>query len=123
MQARIFVKVKVNGRSWRPVKAFAQSGPTDHHYVIKRDGSKTTIVFGDGVHGAQPPPGSSVEATYRIGSGKTGNVAAENAAVTYRYRVHPTLDQALWVAIRNRTHTISFNRHRRFVSGKLKQDY
>jgi hypothetical protein len=29
---------------------------------------------------------------------------------------HPTLDQALWVAIRNRTHAISFPRYREFIN-------
>jgi hypothetical protein len=111
MQAHVFVKVKVSGRSWRPVKAFAECGPTDHHYVIKRNGTKTTVVFGNGVHGAQPPPGPTVEVTYRTGSGAAGNVAAANVAVTYSVATKP-MDQTLWVSIRNKTHAIGFDRYR-----------
>jgi len=98
MQARI--RVKVNGRLWKQVKRFVQSGPTDRHYIIETNGNKTTVVFGDGVHGAIPPSGSNVEATYRTGSGTAGEVT-----VSFRAR-----DQGLWIAIRNRTHAISFER-------------
>ena len=34
----------------------------------------------------------------------------------------PTLDQALWVAIRNRTHAISFDRYRKFINRALSSD-
>ena len=36
-----------------------------------------------------------------------------------RTQSDPTLDQALWVAIRNRTHAISFERYRTFIEGVL----
>jgi hypothetical protein len=97
------VTIKINGRSWRQVKSFAKSKPTDHHYVAKTTNGKSTISFGDGVHGATLPVGSNVEATYRTGSGKANEVK-----LSYRTAIDPTLDQALWVAIRNRTHAIGF---------------
>jgi hypothetical protein len=106
------VVVKVNGRAWKVVHAFAKSGPTDTHYVIKTNGAKITINFGDGVHGAKPPSGSNVEATFRTGAGKAGKVT-----VSYRISTHPTQDQALWIAIRNRTNAISFVRYRRTSRG------
>jgi|SRR5580704_11614730 hypothetical protein len=103
------VTVKVNGRRWQEVKSFARSGPTKRHYVAETIGGKTTIGFGNGVHGATLPTGANVEATYRTGSGKTGEVK-----LSYRVRSSPTLDQALWVAIRSRTQAISFGRYRHF---------
>ncbi len=36
-----------------------------------------------------------------------------------RTRVHPTRDQALWIAIRNRTHAIGFNRYSNFINRVL----
>jgi hypothetical protein len=102
------VVLKVNGRTWQAVKNFAKSGPTDPNYVVKTSGSKTTVIFGDGVHGAKPPSGSNVEVTFRIGS-------ARKASLSYRIASHPTLDQALWIAIRNRTHAVSFNRYKEFM--------
>jgi hypothetical protein len=104
------VTIKVNGRGWRQVKSFARSRPADRHYVTETTGYKTTISFGDGVHGAKLPTGSNIEATYRTGSGKASEVK-----LSYRTASDPTLDQALWVAIRNRTHAISFGRYRHLL--------
>jgi hypothetical protein len=112
MKSRVLIRV--NGRRWKQVKTFAKSGPTDRHYVLEVSGDKTTIVFGNGVQGAQPSLGSNVEATYRTGSGSAGNVSAGNIVVTYRVATKPTPDQTLWVSIRNRTNVISFQRLRRF---------
>jgi hypothetical protein len=81
------VTIKVNSRRWRHVKSFAKSGPTDSDYVAETMGGKTTISFGDGVHGATLPTGSNVEATYRTGSGKAGEIK-----LSYRTLSDPTLD-------------------------------
>jgi hypothetical protein len=105
------VTIKVNSRRWRHVKSFAKSGLTDRDYVAETMGGKTTISFGDGVHGARIPTGSNIEATYRTGSGKASKVK-----LSYRTASDPTLDQALWVAIRNRTHAISFGRYQHFMN-------
>jgi hypothetical protein len=112
MKSRVLIRV--NGRRWKQVKTFAKSGPSDRHYALEVSGDKTTIVFGNGVQGAQPSPGSNLEATYRTGSGSAGNVGAENVVVTYRVAIKPRPGQTLWVAIRNRTNAISFQRSRRF---------
>jgi len=106
------VTIRVNGRRWQQVKSFAKSRPTNLHYVAKTTLGKTTISFGDGVHGATLPTGSNVQATYRTGSGK-----ADEVKLSYRVRSSPTLDQAVWVAIRNRTHAISFERYGHFRNG------
>jgi hypothetical protein len=107
MQPRVVLKV--NGRPWKGVRAFAKSGPTDPHYVIKTSGTKTTIIFGDGVHGAKLPSGSNIEATFRTGS-------ARETSLSYRVASDRTPDEILWIAIRNRTHAISFERYRRFLN-------
>jgi hypothetical protein len=101
------VSIKVNGRHWVEVKSFAKSGPTDRQFITKTTGGKTTVVFGDGESGAKLPAGSTLEATYRAGSGNAGEVR-----LSYRVRIKPTPDQTLWIAIRNRTHAISFERYR-----------
>lgn len=105
MQSRFIVKV--DGRVWNEVKTFAESGPTDAHYIAETSGRKTTIIFGDGVHGAKLPSGSKVEATYRTGTGRAG------VTVMYRAAAAETRDQTLWVAIRNRANAISFEKDRR----------
>ena len=106
------VVVKVNGRAWKFVYTFPKSGPTDAHYVIKTSGAKITIILGDGVHGAKLPSASNVEATFRTGSGKAGKVT-----VSYRVSTQPTQDQALGIAIRNRTSAISFGKYRHTSPG------
>jgi hypothetical protein len=104
------ISVKINGRPWRQVKSLAKSGPRGRQYVAKTIGNQTTIMFGDGVAGAELPTGSNLEATYRYGSGMSA------VTLSYRLKVQPTQDQALWVAIRNRTHAIGFGRYQQFVN-------
>jgi hypothetical protein len=103
------VTIKVNGRRWQQVKNFARSGPTERHYVAETTGGKTIISFGNGVRGATLPASSNVQATYRTGAGKAGEVK-----LSYRTAGRHKVDQGLWVAIRNRTHAISFGRYGHF---------
>jgi hypothetical protein len=103
------VVLKVNGRPWKVVRAFAKSGPTALHYVAKTSGTKTTIIFGDGVHGAKLPSGANVEATFRTGSYR-------KVSLSYRAASDRTPDEILWIAIRNKTHAISFERYRKFLN-------
>jgi hypothetical protein len=108
------VSIKIDGRRWVEVKSLAKSGPTDRHFVAKTTGGQTTVTFGDGEAGAKLPTGSTLEATYRTGLGNTDEVR-----LSYRVKIKPTLDQALWVAIRNRTHAISFERYSKFLNRVL----
>ena len=62
------VTIEVNGRRWQRVTSLTTSGPDDRHYVLKTTGGIATVIFGDGEHGAAPPTGSTVQATYRQGS-------------------------------------------------------
>jgi hypothetical protein len=57
--------------------SFVTSGPSDQTYVAKvDDNDRATVVFGDGVAGAIPL--GIITASYRIGGGFRGNVAAHS---------------------------------------------
>ena len=67
----------VNGVAWQEVSNLALAGPGDHVYMTRADATgKTTVQFGDGVHGARLPTGAAnVTAAYRVGLGAAGNAA------------------------------------------------
>ena len=70
--------VRVNDIERHEVDSLAGLGPTDRDYVTQTDDSdQTTVVFGNGVHGARVPTGTAnVKAVYRYGIGAAGNVDA-----------------------------------------------
>ncbi len=108
------VTVTVNGKPWQFVSTFADSGPRDRDFTVSQttDG-KTAITFGDGAHGALPPAGSEITVRYNGGGGTGGNTVT----VTIERNVNGyTLDQALWVVIRSRTHAISFEIYNKFLN-------
>jgi hypothetical protein len=57
----------------------------------------------DGVHGASPSKASKVELTFGRGAGAI-RICLRRSRTTHSI----TTDQALWSAIRNRTHAIGF---------------
>jgi len=61
---------------WTQVRDFYDSGPSDRHYVVDRQGGE--VRFGDGRRGMIPPPGirNLRLAEYRSGGGLVGNVPA-----------------------------------------------
>jgi predicted phage baseplate assembly protein len=67
-----------NGVAWQEVGNLASAGPADHVYMTQADATgKTTVLFGDGGHGARLPTGAAnVTAIYRVGLGAGGNLAA-----------------------------------------------
>ncbi|MBV9991079.1 MAG: putative baseplate assembly protein [Alphaproteobacteria bacterium] len=71
--------VTVNELDWHERGNLAFSGPRDHVFATAADDDdSTSVVFGDGVHGARLPTGTAnVKARYRYGIGAVGNVAAE----------------------------------------------
>ena len=75
--------VRVNDVSWHEAGNLFELGPNDRGYITQTDDKdKTTIVFGDGQHGARLPTGpENVKAMYRFGIGKPGNVAAEKISM------------------------------------------
>ncbi|MDN3292750.1 putative baseplate assembly protein [Streptomyces ficellus] len=72
------LEVRVDGLLWHEVDSLAGRGPRERVYVsgTAADG-RTTVTFGDGVHGARLPAGhENVRARYRFGTGRAANVAA-----------------------------------------------
>jgi alpha-N-arabinofuranosidase len=57
--------VKVGGTAWAPVSSLTGAGPSAHDYTL--DPSTGAIIFGDGLHGAIPPSGAVVTASYQSG--------------------------------------------------------
>jgi alpha-N-arabinofuranosidase len=57
--------VYVAGRQWARVQSLAGTGPASHVYAF--DPATGMITFGDGKHGAVPPLGARVTATYESG--------------------------------------------------------
>ncbi len=70
--------VRVNEVEWRETDSLAPLGPADRNFITRTDDEgKTTVIFGDGQHGARPPTGQeNLRALYRNGIGKAGNVKA-----------------------------------------------
>lgn len=70
--------VRVNEIAWHEQPDLAALGPRDRSYFTQTDDQdETSVVFGNGEHGARVPTGSSnVKATYRYGIGSAGNVDA-----------------------------------------------
>ena len=68
--------VTVNGVRWQERPELLDSAPDDQAFTTTADQQgKTTVVFGDGFHGARPPSGvDNVHARYRKGIGTSGNV-------------------------------------------------
>jgi hypothetical protein len=75
---RSTLEIRVEGVLWHEVASFHGQGPSSRAYVVQRDEQgRTTIVFGDGIHGARLPTGQeNVVATYRVGTGLEGAVSA-----------------------------------------------
>jgi predicted phage baseplate assembly protein len=73
------LQVFVNDVRWHESDGLAGLAPRDRKYVTKiSDDAKTTVIFGDGVHGARTPSGlENLRAVYRNGIGKPGNVLAQ----------------------------------------------
>ncbi|MBB5122023.1 hypothetical protein AF335_08290 [Streptomyces eurocidicus] len=74
------LEVRVDGVRWHEVDSLAGRGPLERVFVTGSTGSadgRTTLTFGDGVHGSRLPTGhENVRARYRIGVGRTANVKA-----------------------------------------------
>jgi hypothetical protein len=70
--------VYVSDIAWTRVDSLAESGPDAREYQLILDAQgRAQIQFGDGQHGMRPPTGeANITATYRVGSGFAGNVAA-----------------------------------------------
>jgi hypothetical protein len=72
------LEIRVDGVLWNEVSSFHDQSANSRVYLSRRDDQgRTTVVFGDGVHGARLPSGlENVVARYRIGTGLDGEVGA-----------------------------------------------
>ncbi len=69
------IRVRIQEREWTEVAHFQESDAGSLHFQTETDAlDETTIVFGDGVHGAVPPPGEPVEVEYLETLGTAGNL-------------------------------------------------
>ncbi|MEU1572648.1 putative baseplate assembly protein [Streptomyces collinus] len=73
------LEIRVDGLLWHEVDSLAGRGPAERVYITgaTADG-RTTVTFGDGVHGARLPSGhENIRARYRFGTGKAANLPAD----------------------------------------------
>jgi hypothetical protein len=71
------ISVYVGGIQYTYSSSLVDNGPYDSAFTTTMDADGYTyIVFGDGVGGRIPPATYSVTATYRVGAGSYGNIAA-----------------------------------------------
>ncbi|GAA2591316.1 hypothetical protein GCM10010304_40120 [Streptomyces roseoviolaceus] len=73
------LEIRIDGVLWHEVDSLAGRGPAERVYITgaTADG-RTTVTFGDGVHGARLPSGhENVRARYRFGTGRAANVPAD----------------------------------------------
>jgi hypothetical protein len=70
--------VRVNEVLWHEAPGLVQLGPQDRKFITRTDDdAKSTVVFGNGTHGARLPSGQeNIKGVYRNGIGKAGNVQA-----------------------------------------------
>jgi len=80
------VRIEVGGVPWRQVSSLVDVGGTFPGFELRINETGTAEVrFGDGVHGSRLPTGmENVHATYRVGLGPTGMVAAAQLTVMVR---------------------------------------
>jgi uncharacterized phage protein gp47/JayE len=73
------LKLTVGDDPWEERPTLLESGPNGRHFRVEiDDAGEATVRFGKpGLEsGAAPPKGATVKATYRVGGGAAGNVAA-----------------------------------------------
>ncbi len=70
--------VSANGANWTGVPTLYDQAPTAQVYTtLNLPGGIAQVTFGDGVEGATLPTGTNnIQASYRVGIGSAGNVAA-----------------------------------------------
>jgi hypothetical protein len=72
------LQVTANGVTWTEVPSLYAQAPTAQVFsTLNQTGGVTRVLFGDGVEGSTLPTGqNNIQATYRVGLGVAGNVAA-----------------------------------------------
>ena len=77
--AQSTLSVLVNDVKWQEADSLLALGPNDRGFITRTDDAgQTTVITGDGQHGALVPTGNAnVKGLYRSGTGRGGNVAAQ----------------------------------------------
>ena len=85
--AQSTLEVTVNEIQWDEASDLPSLGPADREYITQTDDNdQTTVLFGDGQHGARVPTGSAnIKAVYRYGIGSGGNVQAQQISQLATY--------------------------------------
>lgn len=71
--------IRVDGVRWHATDDLPAAGPRDRVFSVDTGAeARTTVRFGDGVHGSRLPNGvENVTAAYRVGAGSVGNVGSD----------------------------------------------
>lgn len=95
------LSVTINGEVWTQIDSllFAQGSDTVYEATTLPSGS-TTIQFGNGKFGSTPPTEATLEISYRIGGGSTGNIAA-GAINTTIVGLIPSLSNPINITLTN----------------------
>lgn len=82
------LQVMVNGTPWNLVR-YIPLGPERAFTVGYNSEYLAQISFGDNVYGLIPPPGATIQVSYRIGGGRRGNIVrgAINSSSAFRLGV------------------------------------
>lgn len=72
------VTLTLGGTAWTQVDTFAYSKPSDKHFLVTVDeNDQPMIIFGDGKFGSKPTVGSTIQVTFYITAGGSGNVTKD----------------------------------------------
>jgi predicted phage baseplate assembly protein len=74
----LMIEVEGFDRPWQPRPTLLDSPPDEQVFRVEVDDQgDATVVFGDNIFGRQPDETARITATYRVGGGTVGNVAAD----------------------------------------------
>jgi hypothetical protein len=85
----------LGGEAWSEVISLVPSGPADRHFVVETDElGRSTIRFGNGVHGDNVAPDAAVHCAFQTGRPLAGNVGRDRI-IRFDRAANPELD-AVW---------------------------
>jgi hypothetical protein len=97
--------VVVNGESWTNVSALTLAGSEDQVYTVRTFASGSTfITFGDGTFGAKLPTDATIQVTYRVGGGVSGNIELSTISTSIT-GIIPSTASPVTVFMTNQTST------------------
>jgi hypothetical protein len=105
-----------------PLAAHAIESEHEVELVFREAGkaSVEAIAVADWDVPAATRPEVRMSAAFTVSEAAAQTIRGNVGVTLHRSASHPTLDQALWAAIRNRTHAISFHRYRVFLNRVLR---